>query len=108
MGEGDNYAKNRIVEMMFGEWFFKKSGLEINIKINSKNLLITKIEKGKTTIDEVAAGSYWFLDKLLFTEKQKYYVKHADEFEMTFGEVNPPLLTEIVWERKFERSYPVY
>lgn len=104
MSGGDNYTKNKIVEMMVGDWAFKKDGTEVTVKIGSRKLSITTTVKGTSTLEEISAGSQWLNDKLLFTEKQKYYVKHADEYEMILGEVKAPALNDVLWERKFERS----
>jgi hypothetical protein len=103
MAQGDNYTRNKIVEMMFGDWFFKKDNTEITLRINNRKVIITTITNGKSTVNEISANSNWTDDKLLFTEKQRYFVKYADEFELVFGEVNAPAVNDILWERKFER-----
>lgn len=103
MQEGDNYTRNKIVEMMFGEWMLKSDGMNISIKINSRKLLITKIKKGLASIDEVSTAARWENNQLLFIEKSIYYVTYADEFELIFGERTAAPGKGIAWEKKFER-----
>lgn len=105
MKREDNYTKNKIVEMMFGDWVLRSDGMEIAIKINNRKLIITQTKKGKVTTEEVAATAKWLDDKLMFVEKPRYYVKHADEFEMVFGELNIAPAKGISWEQTFERNY---
>jgi len=103
MAHGDNYTRNKIVEMMFGEWVFKTGNTEINLRINNRKVIITTTVNGKSTVDEISANSCWTDDRLVFTEKQTYFVKYADEFEMLFGAVNAPASKDVLWEKKFER-----
>lgn len=103
MQGGDNYTKNRIVEMMFGDWILNEEGMNISIKINSRKLLVTTIKKGLIAIDEISIASRWENDRLLFLEKSLYYVKYADEFELVFGELNTKSVKGVCWEKKFER-----
>ncbi len=103
MKDGDNYTRNKIVEMMFGEWMLKSDGMNISLKINNRKLLITKTKKGLTSSDEISTASRWEKDQLLFLEKSIYYVTYADEFELVFGERNPAPGKGTAWEKKFER-----
>lgn len=103
MQDGDNYTKNKIVEMMFGEWILNSDGMNISIKINSRKLLITKTKKGLASIDEVSSAARWENNQLLFLEKSVYYVAYADEFELIFGERNTAPGKGTAWEKKFER-----
>ena len=103
MQGGDNYTRNKIVEMMFGEWMLKSDGMNISIKINNRKLLITKTKNGLASIDEISTASKWENDLWLFLEKSIYYVKYADEFELIFGERSVAPAKASGWEKKFER-----
>ncbi|MCZ8284181.1 MAG: hypothetical protein O9353_01890 [Bacteroidia bacterium] len=103
MQDGNNYTRNKIVEMMFGEWILKSDGMNISIKINNRKLLITKTKNGLASIDEISTASRWENDQLLFLEKSIYYVTYADEFELIFGERNAAPAKAPGWEKKFER-----
>lgn len=103
MQGGDNYTRNKIVEMMFGEWVLKSEGMNISIKISNRKVLITKTKGGHETTDEISTASRWENDQLLFLEKLIYYVKYADEFELIFGERHEASAKAGGWEKKFER-----
>ena len=103
MQDGDNYTRNKIVEMMFGEWELKSDGMNISIKINNRKLLITKTKNGLASIDEISTAARWENDHLLFIEKSIYYVTYADEFDLVFGERHTAPGKGTAWEKKFER-----
>lgn len=103
MQGGDNYTRNKIVEMMFGEWMLKSEGMNITLKINNRKILITRTKNGLSSIDEISAAAKWEGDQLVFLEKSIYYVTYADEFELIFGERNAAPAKTGNWEKKFER-----
>ena len=52
----------------------------------------------------VSSNAHWYGDFLVFTEKQKYFVRYADKEYLIFGEfVQAGNYTEVKWEKEFKR-----
>jgi hypothetical protein len=103
---------NKLITNSFmnGSWIFegdqRGSGFKIKIEIDEQVLVINKwvyeiYEEGI----EISSNAHWFGDYLIFSEGKKYYIKHADENTLIFGElIIPSVVGAKVWEYKFIRE----
>ena len=52
----------------------------------------------------ISSNAHWYGDYLVFTERQKYFVKVADKEHLICGEFNQAgKYTEVKWEKEFKR-----
>jgi hypothetical protein len=101
-----NETKIKTGKFINGIWSFegnkKGSGFKIILSISEKKLVVNNyIANIFKNCEALFPNVHWLGDYLIFNEKQKYFVKFADETKMLFGEFTIPGLR--VWEHEFTR-----
>ncbi|MBI3518045.1 MAG: hypothetical protein HY062_01640 [Bacteroidetes bacterium] len=99
----------KVGKSIFGHWYFEQTienyRTKIIISINSEKLIINWYIAGiyKEGI-EISSNAHWYGDFLCFTEGQKYFVTHADEKILKFGEFSQLGVVGLVkWEYEFQK-----
>lgn len=103
----DKYSQ--VLSFFYGNWYLDKvingRQTKIIICITSEKLIINWYiagiyKEGK----ELSSNAHWYGDFLCFTEEQKYFITHADEKLLKFGEFSQPGIVGLVkWEHEFQR-----
>ena len=98
-----NVQKDKTTQKIYGKWIFEDNKIKTTI-------LITELEvsliNGKSISETFKNNCEWSNDFLIFTgANSKYYIKHADEKNMFFGEFTFPRSLIKKWEIKFQRIH---
>jgi hypothetical protein len=102
-----------IENWMLGEWeaSFEENGKKVKMRLSiypSYSSHLVRNEDGKEVLNTFIDDPDWWFDTILefgsSGDKKQYYIKHADENVLVFGEYEGgAVLENVQWEHKFNR-----